>query len=108
MKTTNDILSDVYKMVKSSPIDALNGGIYKGTRPTDSKLNDCVIHLIAGQTGKFLQNGAVYVKIFYADLFVNNTYSEDYVTGSQMETLLYNLSVNLLKNNAYSFDIFIF
>lgn len=105
MKTTNDILSDVYKMIKSSPIDALNGGIYKGTRPTDSNLNDCVIHLISGNTAKFLQNGAVYVKIFYKDLFINNTYSEDYATGSQMETLLYDLSIILLKNNNYSFDI---
>lgn len=105
MITTNEILSDVFRTIKSSPIDALNGGIYKGTRPTDSKLNDCVIHLISGQTAKFLQNGAIYVKIFYADLFYNNTYSEDYVTGAQMETLLYDLSVTLLKNNKYSFDI---
>lgn len=105
MITTNEILSDVFKTIKSSPINDLNGGIYKGTRPTDSTLNDCVIHLISGQTGKFLQNGAIYVKIFYADLFYNNTYSEDYVTGAQYETLLYDLSKTLLKNNKYSFDI---
>ena len=105
MKTTNDILSDIYKVVKASPIDALNGGIYKVTRPTNSTLNDCVIHLIPGTTDKFLKNGAIYVKLFYKDLFLNNTYSEDFLTGSAYETLLFNLSTTLLKNNLYSFDI---
>lgn len=105
MKTRNDILSDIYKIIKASPIDALNGGIYKTTRPTDSILNDCVFSLISGQTGKFLQNGGIYVKIFYPDLFINNSWIEDFSTGSQFETLLFNLSKTLLNTNGYSFDI---
>lgn len=110
MKTTNDILSDVYKIIKSSSIDALNGGIYKGTRPTESKLQDCVVSLISGTTAKFLQNGALYVKLFYSDIESQfstgeKTYSEDFSVASQMETLLYNLSNTLLNTNGYSFDI---
>lgn len=105
MKTTNDILTVIYKIVKASLIDDLNGGVYKVTRPTDSKLQDCIISLISGQSEKFIQTGAVYVKIFFSDLFINNTHTQDFVTGSIMETLLYDLSLSLFKIKGYSFDI---
>ena len=106
MKTQNEILTDIYKIIKNSPINALNGGIYKKTRPTNSSLQDCVISLISGVNGKFLQDAGLYVKIFYLDIKdSDNTYSEDSLTGQAMETLLFNLSETLLKTNGYSFDI---
>ena len=55
MKTVNEILTDIYKIIKASPIDALNGGVYKNTRPTGSTLEDCVISLISGVKAKFVQ-----------------------------------------------------
>lgn len=105
MKTTNDILTDVYHIIKSSDINLLDGGIYKQTRPTDSVLNDCIISIISGVSAKFLQSGALYVKIFYADIESQNTYSEDLVTGSNMQQLLFDLSKTLIKTNSYSFDV---
>lgn len=106
MKTQNEILTDIYKIIKNSPIDALNGGIYKKTRPTNSSLEDCVISLISGINGKFLQDSGLFVKIFYHDIKnADSTYSEDSIKGQQMETLLFNLSETLLNTNGYSFDI---
>lgn len=104
MKTTNDILSDVYKVIKSSPIDDLDG-IIDDVRPTKSTKNDCVYNIISGNTQKFLQSAGLYVKIFSKDLFLNNTYIRDRVKIGEFETLLFNLSTDLLKMPGYSFDI---
>ena len=103
MKTTNDILSDIYTIINASPIQALNGGIYKKTRPTDSKVEDCIISLISGTDSKFIQDGGLYVKIFYKDLFQANTYMEDALNGSAKELLLWNLSETLLNTEGYNF-----
>lgn len=105
MKTQNEILSDIFGIIQNSPINALSGGIYKKTRPTDSELEDCVISLISGTNAKFLQDGALYVKIFYLDINSNNTYSEDSLNGQAKETLLFNLSETLLNTEGYSFEI---
>lgn len=105
MKTQNEILTDIFTIIKNSPINALNGGIYKKQRPTDSNLEDCVISLISGVNGKFLQNAGLYVKIFYPDRELNNTYSEDLLNGQAKEKLLFDLSEVLLKTPGYSFDI---
>lgn len=105
MKTSNDILGDVYELVKSSPINDLDGEIYRGVRKTDSEVNDCVISLISGSTAKFLQSGAIYVKIFVKDLFIQNSYYPDYGNLGIMESLLFDLSAELLSKEGYSFDI---
>jgi hypothetical protein len=106
MITTNEILTTVFSAIKAIPaLDNLTGGIYKKTRPTDSVLEDIVISNIAGTGKKFLQDGALYVKIFYKDFFINNTYYEDSVNGQAKEALLISLSETLLKNTSYSFDI---
>ena len=105
MKTNNDILTDFYQIVAASPIAALSGGIYKKIRPTNSDLEDCVISLITGTNAKFLQNAALYVKIFYKDIFQDNSYLEDSLNGSVLENLLIDLSEKLLKNNEYSFNV---
>lgn len=106
MKTTNQILSDFWVLVNSNAsISALSGGVYKRTRPTESVLEDCVLHLISGTSGKFIQDGALYVKIFYNDLLVNNTYYEDTANGTTKESLLYALSEILLKMPGYTFYV---
>ena len=105
MKTQNEILTDIFLLINASPITALNGGVYKKTRPTNSELEDCVINVIPGTAAKFLQNGALYVKIFYKDIFANNTYYEDSVNAQSKELLLYNFSETLLRTVGYHFDI---
>lgn len=95
----------MYAIIKASPIDALSGGVYKKTRPTDSELEDCIISLISGTKMKFVQNGAIYIKIFYKDLFINNTYNEDSLNGQAKETLLNNLSETILRKTGYFFDV---
>lgn len=106
MKTTNQILTDFYKVVTANvDIQALNGGVYKKIRPTDSQLNDVVVSIITGISGKFLNDGALSVKIFYNDLFINNSWIEDMALGSQLEQILINISTTLLQLNGYSFEV---
>lgn len=105
MKTKNEILTDVISVINSTPILALNGDIYKKIRKTDSKLEDCVLNVIPGVIGKFIQDGALYVKIFYNDISIDNSFYENTLRSQYMETLLYDLSESLLKNNTYSFDV---
>ncbi len=105
MKTQNEILSDFYKIIKSTPINDLSGGVYKKTRPTNSKLEDCIISLMSGSNAKFLQDAALYVKIFYNDIKANNSFYENELKGQELETLLNNLSETLLHTNGYSFLI---
>ena len=106
MKTQNDILTALYLAAKASPIDGLNGGIYKRIRPTDSELEDCVINTIGGVNGQFLQDGAILIKIFYNDVKENNTYFENTLRGGELEAMLLEFSNVLLKNNGFlSFDI---
>jgi len=105
MLTTNEILTFLYSVIVASPINALGGGVYKKTRPTDSILEDCVISIIPGTSAKFVQDGAIYVKIFYLDINQDNTYYEDAATGQAMEILLRNLSESLLHLYNISFDV---
>lgn len=92
MLTQNEILTIVRNVILTTPIQALNGQVYKKVRPTDSVLEDCVINIISGVSGKFLQDGALYVKIYYKDLYNSNTYWEDTAVGEIKEKLLHNLS----------------
>jgi hypothetical protein len=105
LKTKNEILTDVISVINSTHILALNGDIYKKIRKTDSKLEDCVLNVIPGVIGKFIQDGALYVKIFYNDISIDNSFYENTLRSQYMETLLYDLSESLLKNNTYSFDV---
>lgn len=105
MKTTNAILTDMCALLTASPINDLNGGIYKKVRPTGSVLNDCVIHIITGNGAKFVQSGAIYIKIYYNMLMKGNTYYEDSLKGQQLEQLLIDFSSVLLCSNTYFFDV---
>ncbi|MBK8807766.1 MAG: hypothetical protein IPO21_14425 [Bacteroidales bacterium] len=105
MKTKNDIIKQIITIINGTAIKDLNGSVTAETRLTDSVLNDCVVAIIASTTDKFIRYGALTVKIFYQDTFLNNTYFEDLTTGATIETLLYNLSTTLLTTNGYSFDV---
>lgn len=105
MMTQNEILTYIWELVTASDINLLNGGVYKNTRPTDSALDDCVISVISGQNAKFLQSGGLYIKIFYADIFMNNTYYENEIKADDYEKLLINFSNTLIKDNSFAFDI---
>jgi len=105
MKTTNQVLTDIWAIVTASSINALSGGVYKKTRPTASVLEDCVISLIPGTSARFVQDGAIYIKIFYADIFLNNSWLEDSTNGAAKETLLYTLSNTLLTTKDYFFRV---
>ena len=108
MLTQNDILTVIYLKAKESPINDLNGDVYKKIRPTESKLEDCVISLINGVSAKFLQDGGISIKIFFNDLkdVDSNTYYEDTKKGGELEQLLFNFSEVLLENNSgISFEV---
>ncbi len=103
--TENEILTDIYNVIIASPINGLDGGVYKKTRPTDSELNDCVIGIIKGINGKFVQDGALYVKLFMPAIKLGTTFVEDTDKGQELERLLLDLSDTLLKMNGYTFYV---
>jgi hypothetical protein len=105
MKTKNEILTDIYIESISSPLQGLSGEVYKNTRPTGSIAVDTVISMFSGVTGQFLQNGTLLIRIFYPDIFQDNTYYEDSEKGQELEQMLIDFSETLLKNNEYSFDV---
>lgn len=104
MKTENEILTYIYDNAIVSPLQALSGGIYKKVRPTNSTAEDCLISLISGITGKHLQNGSLQIKIFYNQMFANNTQMEDTVRGQVLQKLLYDFSLTLLQQSTISFE----
>lgn len=104
MRTNNEILTDIAKLVESSPIGALSGGIYKKTRPTDSESEDCVISLISGTTGKHIKNGKLIIKIFYTDIINGDSTFEDTQRGGELERMLYDFSNTIMNGSSgYSF-----
>jgi len=106
MKTTNEILNDIYAIVNTSfSTSNLTGAIYKKTRPTDSQLEDTIISLISGNNAKFVTDGAIYIKTFYKNLFINNTYYEDMERGQYIENLYIPLSETLVNTTGYFFDV---
>ena len=107
MMTQKQIKNIIYSVVQDSPIPGIiTGGVYIVMRPTDSIVEDCVISLISGITGKFLQDGAAQIKIIFNDLKNGNHYMEDTSRGEVFDILLFDLSTTLLKNDlGVSFDI---
>jgi len=106
MKTQNETLTDIFQIISTSPVSSeITGEAYKKVRPNDSELEDCVISLISGNNAKFLQDGAIYVKIFYKDIFDGNTYRENATRNQILEGLLWDLSEILLHLNDYSFEV---
>lgn len=106
MKTSNQVITDVFRKILTVPqFTALNGGIYRKTRPTGSTLEDIVISHISGTVGKHMQDGAIQIKIFYNDIFQNNTYMEDTNRGQYLEGILFYLSGLLHDLEGYCFTL---
>lgn len=99
MITQNDILTAVIKIIESTDINLLSGGVYKKARPTDSELEDCVVSLIPGTVEKHIQDGSLHVKLFFTDILFDNTYYEDSANASSLELLLFGLSESLINSN---------
>jgi hypothetical protein len=106
-KTNNEILTIVYNVVlnNSDIPEIISGNVFKTIRKTDSQNEDCVISTISGITAKFLQDGFISVKIFYDDIFKDNTYYENSLRGEILEKELIKLSELLLKNNELRFEV---
>jgi hypothetical protein len=97
MKSKNEILTAVMK--EAQAFLTIGGNVYKQTRPTGSTSEDCVVSLMAEAAGKFVQNGRLYVKIFYPNLYVGNTWYENMPRGQQLEQQLENFSNHLAQKS---------
>lgn len=74
MKTSIDLASIVYKVVKQSKVNEITGGgIYLGERPFNSKINDIVVQTLT-MNNEQLQYGSVNVRIYAQNLHQDNTY----------------------------------
>lgn len=105
MERYSVLLTQIWNITKTQIQAQISGGVYKKTRPFASTVEDCVINIISGMTAKFVQNGAVYIKIYYKDILENNAYFENTAKSEIFETVLFNLSTTLLAQNFIVFDI---
>lgn len=103
MKSKNEILTAVMK--EAQAFLTIGGHVYKQTRPTGNTSEDCVVSLMADAAGKFVQNGRLYVKIFYRNLFIRNTWYEDMTRGQQLEQMLENFSNHLVLKSIIHLDL---
>ncbi|MDY3344392.1 hypothetical protein PG326_03915 [Riemerella anatipestifer] len=77
MITSLDLASIVYKSVSNSNIKSLiNGDVYLGERPFDSKKNDVVIGALS-VPNTILQESVVLVNIYAKDLFDGQSHLPD-------------------------------
>ncbi len=70
MKTGHQIQSDVFALLKDSAfIGGLSGALYRqGTRPRDSKLEDCVV-IFTTADAEQVQNGVVTLNVYVPDIY---------------------------------------
>lgn len=104
MRTSYQILTDVYNIANTAIKPLISGEIYKNIIPYTDSLENCVVSLISGQIDKFIQDGALYVKIFYNDILQGSVYYDDIVRGGELEAILYSFSDQLKTLNGYSFE----
>lgn len=78
MKTSIDIASIVYKIIKkSNVINITQGGVYLGERPFNSKKNDIVVNTLTLDNEQ-LQFGTINVRIYAQNIHKNDTYYPNY------------------------------
>lgn len=65
VKTSSQIETDFYRLVKNSPIaSSIGGKVYRdGTRPRNNRTEDAVVIFVAGLDGQ-IQDGVVVVNVF--------------------------------------------
>lgn len=106
MKTNDHILNIIINLLKSSPLNDLNGSIYKKVRPTDSKLVDVVVNLLSGGFSKFENKGKLIVKVCVPNIVNGITSYEDTKNTAIIEQLLIDFSNKILTtNNDISFYV---
>jgi hypothetical protein len=106
MKTINELLTDMYTVVKASPINALSGEVYKNNaRTPQSELEDCVIRILHGVTGKHTQTHALTISLFYKAHVAGNVITEDSARGQVLHKLLLDICVPLQSLQGYYFAL---
>lgn len=87
MKTDAAIKTDIYKVIKGSPLhNAVTGKLKKTKRPHNSTKEDIVISVLANVNGQ-IQTATVNVNIYVADNIVDNQPEEDTVRTAQLGQL---------------------
>jgi hypothetical protein len=104
-KTASEIEQDLYDLVVVSTLpSSVNGKLYKkGTRPTDSKVEDIIVGFIAGLDSE-ISRGTVFVNIYVPQILVGGTHIKDIKRTSEVERLLRNF-FDTLKGGEYRFSL---
>lgn len=86
IKTEKQIEKDIFRIIKSSPINTMIGGtLYrKGMRPRNAKTEDAVVAFLSGLDGQF-QTGVVLLNIYVP--MTQNASSDKITDISRVETL---------------------
>lgn len=91
MKTDEAIKTDVFKVIKKSPLAAaINGKVSKRKRPHNSKNEDVLISILAN-SNRQVQVATVNVNIYVADITVDNQPEEDTVRIEELSQIALNL-----------------
>lgn len=88
MKTDEDILQDVWNLIKGSKLAKSVDAMYKRTRPNNSQGTDLVISVLENHNARY-QESILYVNIYVRDLNVDGTFYAD------------NKKLKALSKNAY-------
>lgn len=107
MRTSNDILSDIYQLLKAdTSMNNLGGDICKIMRKTNSIKDDIVINLISANTSRFENKGRLLITIFNQNIINNNTSFVNNINVGRNEKLLYDFSKKLIEDRPIETDIY--
>jgi hypothetical protein len=99
MKSSLDSVTDVFKLLNSSPVKALiSGGIYKYKRPLNSTLEDIVINSL-GLNANPIQRGLVNVNIHVENLVIASNPADRSQPNTARMKVLTDAAVTTLKEN---------
>lgn len=91
MKTGHQIQTDVYNLLRgSSFVEGLSGGLYRqGTRPRDSRLEDCIV-IFTTADAEQVQEGVVTLNVYVPDIYpyTNGLPVENIARCEELEGLL--------------------
>ena len=108
MKSTLDIVDDIWKVLDVSPLkDEITGSIYKHTRPAGSLLEDVVINTLP-ITGNQIQEAVANVNIHVPDIEVNvNSVIDKQPNHLRLKALCFIALTSLSDNwdGDYNFDV---
>ena len=107
MRTSNDILSDIYQLIKAdTSMNNLGGGIFKVIRKTNSVADDIVINLISANTSRFENKGRLLITIYNQNILNDNTNWTNNLNVGRNEKLLYDFSEKLIEDRPIKSDIY--